>query len=84
MPKKRKTPAKPETLQVFESSRFTPEMLEDTLWDTLKKVQEKKMEPAQANAIIGGAKEICNLSRLRLQYHLLNGPELPELPNGHN
>lgn len=60
---------------VFAGSRVTAEGLENHLLDTLLAVKSKKMDPTQANPIIAAAKEICNISRLRLQYRLLAGAE---------
>jgi chromosome condensin MukBEF complex kleisin-like MukF subunit len=65
--------------KIFESTKFTPEMMENELWDVLKKVRERKIKVSEANSIIGAAKEICNLARLRLQYRLLEGPEYPRI-----
>lgn len=61
--------------KVFESNKFTPEMLEEQLWDVLKKVRSRQIKPTEANSVISAAKELCNLSRLRLQYKLLEGAQ---------
>jgi hypothetical protein len=66
--------------QVFESTKFTPEMLENQLWDVLSQVRSKKIKPTEANSVISAAKELCNLSRLRLQYRLLEGDTLDGRP----
>lgn len=67
---------------VFESKKFTPEMLENELWDVLRGVRTKRLKPAEANSVIFAAKEICAIARLRLQYKILEGPTLSELRTG--
>lgn len=59
--------------KVFASSQFTPEMLENELWDVLKRVRKRTIKTTEANSVIMAAKELCNLARLRLQYKLLEG-----------
>lgn len=65
----------PRTIQreskIFETKKFTPKMLEEVLWDTLRGVQKGKVDLKEANSVISSVKEICNLARLRLQYRLL-------------
>ena len=62
--------------KVFLSKDLTPETLESALWDTLKGIRSKKVDVKSANTVIAAAKELCNLSRLRLQYKILEGQEV--------
>lgn len=57
---------------MFSSNEFTAEMLENELWSVLNKVKDKSINVKSANSIVAAAKEICNISRLRLQYEILN------------
>lgn len=60
---------------IFESSKFTAEMLENELWEVLKKTKSKSIKINEANVVIAAAKELCNLSRLRLQYRIMSSPD---------
>lgn len=44
------------------------ESLQNELWSVLQAVKEKKISPAEANAVTLAAKEICVITRLELQY----------------
>lgn len=55
---------------------LTFEGLENELWDVLQLVREKKVKPPEANAVTMAAKEICNITRLKLQYRALTSPNM--------
>lgn len=42
--------------------------LANVLWDTVKKVQNKKLKPIEANAIARLSREIIGISKLKLEY----------------
>ncbi len=65
--------------RVFSSKAVTPEGLQAVLWETLQRTRNRKLKPADANVIINAAKEICNISRLELQYRVMGGGALGEL-----
>lgn len=69
---KKTLPAKNE-VNPFSSKEFTPESLQDQLWDVLQAVKKKSISPSEANAVTMAAKEICNVARLQIQYRMLEG-----------
>jgi hypothetical protein len=42
----------------------------------VQKLRDRKIEPAEANAITIAAKEICSITRLELQYKALTSPDM--------
>lgn len=57
--------------KIFASNKVDPELLQNTLWETLQAVKNKKVDVKEANSIIAAAKEICNIARLELQVKVL-------------
>jgi len=56
--------------------KLTVENLQNQLWDVLIKVKQKKIQPSEANSVIMAAKEICNITRLELQYKAMSNPNM--------
>jgi hypothetical protein len=50
--------------------------LQDELWRVLQQVRDKKIKPSEANSITMAVKEICNITRLELQYKAMTSPNM--------
>lgn len=72
---KKNLPEKINQTNPFVSKKFTPESLQDVLWDVLQKVKKKEIAPSEANSVTMAAKEICNVARLQIQFKMLEGIE---------
>jgi hypothetical protein len=54
-------------------NKLTAENLRNELWLTLQAIKSKELNPREANAINGGAREICRVQGLQLQVYKLTG-----------
>lgn len=74
--KKQKGVTKAEVIRTVEVIKgLSADTLQESLWETLKMVKNGKMDVSQANAITSAAKEICNVTRLQVQWKALTGDE---------